>query len=609
MKKISILVVIAMLMTLIASCGGSDAGTKDVPTRDLLTAAIETFTEEEMKNPIIYYSDAAEGSPEALDPGLMSFYFYGEYDIDMPVMAMVDEYAMAIPSGLFAFEVNILKAKSPSAANEVKKMMDSRLTVKQKDRGEIENYDATQLPAFDSAEIFVIDKYVILIASSDNAKIKAAINGLLGSDSASADVEGELDKIDLGESGIKQIESSVQDALTGGSKTPVGSSQPSENASALPEMTVSIFSANDCVFMGGKCVEGAKIHVRGGLMDYTFGTDAGNWMVEVQIPNGISTLYVTQEEPGKDESPAIELLVQSRTDVDFSSHGACMVSVGDNAQGHFWGQMDDWMGKNLMTDKQITGVQSRIKTRVDYLKGMDCELIYVIVPNPISIYPETAPAKYPRSTEETTRTEQFVQAATAAGATVIELTETMMEHRDDEYKIYHKTDSHWTDYGAYWGHYELFSYISQTWPDAKPLEIGTHLEFYNKEVDAGDMMTHLELKNSLIKENATFVKWLTDRTGDNPNIYVDNRNELIFDPVNQTKTIINWKKDGKELPTAMVIRDSYSTNIYTYINTCFSEVYWQNMWSYKFDQQYIKEKKPDYYIILLTERNLGNVFG
>ncbi|MBO5899030.1 MAG: pyridoxal-phosphate dependent enzyme, partial [Clostridia bacterium] len=36
----------------------------------------------------------------------------------------------------------------------------------------------------------------------------------------------------------------------------------------------------------------------------------------------------------------------------------------------------------------------------------------------------------------------------SAGATVIELTEVFEEHRDDEFKLFHKMDSHWTDYGA-----------------------------------------------------------------------------------------------------------------------------------------------------------------
>jgi len=612
MKKISILLVLSMLVSLLAACGGSESGGAAVPSKELLTASMALFTEEEMKGPTVYYSDAKEGDMEYLDPGTMSFYFYGEFDKEMPAMELVEEYAMALPSGLFAFEITILKAKSAAAANEVKKMMDSRLEMKKKDRGEIENYDAKELPAFDTAEIWVNGQYVVLMASVDNAAIKETMTGLLGGAAAGIEGEGVLDQAGLNSetaSDITNIQSSVNNALTGGGEKPsVGSSNTTKEPSAVPTMTVNSFSGNDLIVLGGKCAEWSSIHVRGGVIDYVFQSDYDNWFCEVQIPTGVSTLYVTQEEKGKAESEAIEILVQSRTDVNMKSHGVCQVCVGDKAQGHFFGQLADWEGTNLISDKQIEGITGRVKTKVDYLANIGCELIYLIVPNPMEVYPETVPVRYKRSTAETTRTDQFIKAATDAGATVIELTEVFEAHRDDEFKLFHKMDSHWTDYGAYWGQHALFEHISKTWPDAAPIEIGTDVKFYTKEVDGGDMMTHLELKNHLIKEQATFVEWITE-PAHNPNVWVNNRNELNFNPINKTVTITNNVKGDRDLPTAMIIRDSFSTNIYPYVCTRFSEVYWQAMWNYKFDQRYIESTQPDYYIVLVTERNLNNCFG
>ncbi len=607
MKKTAILLIIAMVLSLFTACGETETA-KEVPTRELLGAAMELFSDDAMKSPTVYSSEADKDSAEYLDLGMMSYYFYGEFDIEMPVLELVEEYAMAIPSGLFAFEVNILKAKSTAAANEVKKMMDSRLTIKNKDRGEIENYDAGQLSAFDSAEVWVSGKYVILLASDDNAAIKNVISEMLSSDQASVNNDGTLDKADNNNAEIIQIASSIREIPTDGEGSSVGSSPSSENQSELPQMTVSMFSGNDLVVLGGKCDVGATIHVRGGVMDYTFGTDHGNWICEVQIPTGTSTLYLTQKAPDKEESKPIEIFVQSRTDVDFSSHGACQVAVGDNAQCHFFSQLDDWQGTNLLGGNQIKGISDRVKEKVDYLAGFDCELIYLIVPNPMEVYPETAPLRFERSTADQSRADQFAEAASAAGATVLELTDILTEHRDDEYKIYNKTDSHWTKYGAYWGQYALMEHISQKWEDAKPLEIGREIEFYNKEADGGDMLTHLELDNSLIKEYATFDRWLVE-SGDSPNFYVDNSTELNYDPIRGSLTKTNPTTGDRELPTAMIIRDSFSTPIYGYLNTVFSEVYWQSMWNYKFDKEQIAKNKPDYYIVLLTERNIENAFG
>ena len=44
MKKISILLVLSMLVSLLAACGGSESGGAAVPTKELLTATMALFT-------------------------------------------------------------------------------------------------------------------------------------------------------------------------------------------------------------------------------------------------------------------------------------------------------------------------------------------------------------------------------------------------------------------------------------------------------------------------------------------------------------------------------------------------------------------------------------
>ena len=130
------------------------------------------------------------------------------------------------------------------------------------------------------------------------------------------------------------------------------------------------------------------------------------------------------------------------------------------------------------------------------------------------------------------------------------------------------------------------------------------MEFYNEEVNGGDMLNPYELDNSRIQENATFVKWLVE-TVDSPYHYYEGTNRPYYPPVSDRKTVTNKLAKGKDLPTAMVVRDSFSTHIYSFFNQTFGEVYWQELWDYNFDKSWIKECKPDYYIVLVTERNIG----
>ena len=614
MRKIvhNIHVLVAIFTLVLVSCTTAcgDKETAEPSAHELLDVCLALYDFDDMYKPSIYYSDAEEGSDNRIDDGYLSYIFCDEYDVEIKAMSLIDEYALALPTGLSTYEIDVIKAKSAASAGEIKALFENRAAIKAKTRGELENYNAEMLPVLDGCEIYVKGKYVFLLTTDDNSAAKAAIDGLLSVDKAEIGSGGSADALDSsspdGSENITEIASHVNSDL-GGDAFHFGTL--SDNPSELPELTFTSHSGENTVVMGGKCVQDAKIHVRtsDNSIDKTFSTDYTDWCVEIEIPSGITNLLLTQEEPGKGESEQIIVTVQPRPGFSLADQGVCQVAFGDKMQGHFFGQLEDWCGTNILSDNQVDGVQKRIKSKVDYLAGRDCKLVYLIITNPMEIYPETAPERFVRSDKDISRTEQFEKAARAAGATVIDAREILEEHRDDIYKIYNKTDSHWTAYGAYWGYKILMDEIGKDYEAAKPLPIDGNFEFYNKDSMSGDMMVHLLLQNSLLHENGTFVKWLTKAVS-NPDVYVKGSVQLDFSPVQDTQTVSN-RLDPEGKPTAMIVRDSFSTNIYGYVNNSFSEVYWQNMWNYKFDKDYIENTNPDYYIYIVAERNIGNLLG
>lgn len=609
MRKLSLFLAIIMIVTALAACSGDTAAAANVPAKDLLTAAMECYTGDVTKDPGIYYSDAGEDSEHALDYGTMGFLFYGEYDYEITLLEHVEEYALAMPTGLYAFEIDIMKAKTADDVGRVKELLQSRYDVRESMRDDLIAYEEDQVNVLDSSEILVMGQYVILMATGDNAPAKDAVKALLGA-AAESDTPGETTSAATAEpidDEIVHISSSVNAALADGIKNVVGTTDSTLEKSALPTMTVSTHGGDDLVIFGGKCTVGAKIHVRGHLHeDQVFGTDDDNWFVEVQIPSGVSTLTITQEEPGKAESDPIIVTTQPNYALDFEKYGVYRSALGDNMQGHYYGQFDDWMGTNILTDKQVEGLTSRLTERVDFLAENGCELIYLIVPNPIAIYPETAPIRYPKSTADTSRTEQFYAAAREAGATVIELEDLLWEHREDEFKIYNKLDSHWTPYGTYLAYDALMDYIAPDWPELDPVVPGEDVEFYNEVVNGGDIVTAYDLDSHLIQENATFVRWLVEAV-DSPYTFYEGTNRPYYPPVNEQKTVKNHLSQGRDLPTAMIMRDSFATNMYQFFNQTFGEVYWQGQSDYMFDKKLIARCKPDYFIVLITERNIESI--
>lgn len=587
----AILLLLALLCTLLVSCGEKTLA--DVPTKTLLTEVLALFDNNE--NVDIYHSDAGENDDTYFDPGLAGQIFLGEYGAPLAEDGVITEYAHAIPSALFAFEIDIFKAADEAGAETIEAFLKTRMEIKSALRSQIEHYlstnpdSANELKALDNMEIWQIGNYVLLLSTHNNALVKNTVSTLLGASADAVVTEAQTTAVQTEAESVIELIDPVSQAAEDGFT-----------------MTVTSHSAPDRVVLGGTCAVGAKIHVEGGIKDYVFGTDYNSWLVEVEIKDkGESLLKIRQELDGTMSVPLTVEVPYDRS-VDFSDHGIYAALMGDNFQGHFVQQLDDWMGTNLLNEDQQKKMARAIKDKVTFCENFDTKLIYMIVPNQCLIYPETMPDRYERSTADYTLLDQFTAAAKEASAIVLDMYPVMEEHKNDEFKIYHKTDSHWTDYGAYWGCHTLISEIAKDYPDAAPMIIGEDVSFYTKSVEAGDMMTHFEIENVLVSETATFAEWLVDYPN-RPNIYVDNRCEIDNHLVAKNQVITNPNTDGKTLPSAMIIRDSFSFNAFAYLNQAFSRVHWNYTWDYQFKKVDIKKADVDYLIYLVSEKSLGNI--
>ncbi len=591
-RLFSIILCIAILCPLLVSCGEKPLA--DVPVKTLLAEALALF--ENNENVDIYHSDANETDDTYFEPGLAGQVFLGEYGASLAEDGVIAEYAHAIPSALFAFEIDIFKATDAVAADTLETLLQTRMEIKAALRSQIVHYldsgDAAvnELKALDDMEIWRIGNYVLLLATHNNTEIKNRISTLLGAatDTAVTDAESAVSTPQT-EAVTEGIDPAVQAAGDGFS------------------LTVTSHSSPFCVVLGGRCAPGAKIHIKGGIRDYVFNTDYTSWMGEVEIrETGESLLKIQQELDGVMSDPLTVEIGPDRG-ADLSHHGDFVPFMGDSFQGYFAQQLGDWMGTNLLSDAAYTKAYEAVQEKVRFCEFQGIKLIYMVIPNQCMLYPETMPEdRFARSTADYTLYDQFRELASEAGATVLDVYPVMEEHKNDEFKLYHKTDSHWTDYGAYWGYHTLMTEIAKTYPDAAPLPIDGNLRFYTKEVESGDIMTFFGIANDLVPEQATFAEWLIDY----PNridFYKPNRCENDNSKIQMDMVITNPNAKGKNMPRAMVIRDSYSFNAYAFLNQSFSKIYWNYTWDYQFKKNDIKKADVDYLIYLISEKNLPSI--
>ncbi len=252
------------------------------------------------------------------------------------------------------------------------------------------------------------------------------------------------------------------------------------------------------------------------------------------------------------------------------------------------------------------------------------EVIFLVAPSSAEVYPETIPLGFEKASGETVFS-AFNTAATSAGAKVIYPIDTMKAHKNDGdgYKIYHNTDSHWSTYGSYWAVSDLMNYISAKYPAAKPRTL-SEMEFYTVELCGGDaFFTYtdrgiLETKRgngitsvTKIKELTTLFKKAmptnTINTSFKGGVGVDIFNTPVVD---KEQTINN--PNGSNLPTAMIVRDSFGVTPFDIINDRFSKVWWSSNGDIAYKDKFftkLNENKPDYVIYIISERNLAKILG
>ena len=118
----------------------------------------------------------------------------------------------------------------------------------------------------------------------------------------------------------------------------------------------------------------------------------------------------------------------------------------------------DYMGINRFTDEELSSIYERISTENEEMAARGIKYACITIPNKEQVYdiymPDTA-----ERVSETSRLDQLTEymekriSETAGEAATLSVpyadeTDILMQYRD-EYPLYYKTDTHYTDLGAY----------------------------------------------------------------------------------------------------------------------------------------------------------------
>ncbi|HAN21436.1 MAG: hypothetical protein A2Y15_09240 [Clostridiales bacterium GWF2_36_10] len=333
----------------------------------------------------------------------------------------------------------------------------------------------------------------------------------------------------------------------------------------------------DVVVISGTCEEGAAITIKRGKEDVTVQSRNGYFIAEVTLAKtSTNLLEVTAVVEGKEESViesvSAEYIATAEKRIDKFA-----VSIGMQSQLYFDSYLENFMGENLLTQTELRTfrdfVNGKVTSLEDRAKGQDVELIYVLVPDVTSIYPDIFGEDIVRETF-TTRYSQISNTLSQTNATVIDMYDIFATAKDtSEFDIYRKNDSHLTEYGAYLVYQQIANELALKFPAAAPRTL-EEFEQIETEAIGGDLITYLGITNKYYTEsildleplfdlkigmdkesniatiNISDVKKYVSVEDNNYSIYNGTDNKIIG--INDRFAI---RTDRIDLPSALIFRD------------------------------------------------------
>lgn len=366
------------------------------------------------------------------------------------------------------------------------------------------------------------------------------------------------------------------------------------------------FSEKPYFVIVGRCNVGATVSAEVNGTTVSSKSYQGWYSVRVKATGSYANVRLTQSVDGEVVGSALEYKIKPVT----PSADMWPVVAGGDFQFFFQKMLPDFKGANIPNKLSLDNLKVRTQNRVKALKEVNpnAEIIYLLVPSAMSVYPELVPEQYKQASGDT-KYDLIAQQLEAGGATVIDLKGAFAEHKNDEIPLYYKLDSHWSDYGAFIAYTELFEHISEQFPAAAPRAFD-EFDWNEGYRNSGDMTYYLAMSQSKIKEY-TYYRTFKDSVSVNPSIksvprYVSENKLTYHDSMTYENTVGNYKPN---LPKCIVMRDSYSTQLYDILAERTYSTHYMGMWGYRWDKAQIQSESPDYVIYVLAEWNLDAILN
>ncbi len=260
----------------------------------------------------------------------------------------------------------------------------------------------------------------------------------------------------------------------------------------------------------------------------------------------------------------------------FDTSTTDQVVTGKDDWLYFSGTMDDYTGRDLLSDRELKAIVHNLSLMDSYVDFCGGRLIVTVAPNKNTLYNSAMPYYYQKG--ETSNLERLVPLLEEAGIEYVDLTETF---QNEDEVLYFKRDSHWNNKGA------LLAYNAVMDAMGREHETYANVPTVTEKDHIGDIDEILYPLAAEPEENIYYSKdWGFDYVND----VTDNMDEWI--------ETVNPDKDG----TLLMYRDSFGESILPFFADEYNKAYFSRLVPYNMEN--LIQYQPDTVIVERVERQI-----
>lgn len=235
-----------------------------------------------------------------------------------------------------------------------------------------------------------------------------------------------------------------------------------------------------------------------------------------------------------------------------------------------------------------------LEARRDWLAERGIAFVLVLVPNKHQIYPEFMPDRLPRIGVEEQHAQLARYLAEHSTVQVVDLMPSLLEAKRSQ-RVYHRTDTHWNDVGAYLAYRKILEAVALALPQyaeaLRPVEV--ELERYT---DKGIGLTSMIGLSDVYREEVLQL------------VQLDPQSQILMDMKKPYKVLEREQRplahgvSGAALPRAVMFRDSFANALIPFLSENFRRVLY--VWTRDVEARFVEREKPDIVIQQVAGRLL-----